>query len=504
MSGNNEDIKDTGIPEGKPNIKECAEPCESAITERKTESLQSYVAQEGITKDPLADEDSKRTKRKSKRLSLTAFIVSSIALILATVMVTYTCCNSAYKRKLAAVQLEQPGSAVEGADRYYPFELFDLFIEMYSFEELDEEARLAAALKAYVQATGDDYAQYYTEKEYTELMATTAGNSEGIGVNIINTTAQVNGAEYKVIRIIHVMKDSPAQKEGLRVGDLIFAAGIGESAQTIQSLGYDMALSHLQGTAGTRAEFTVLRPKEDGYEKLEFSILRDKVTTSSVYYHVYGADKSVGIVKLLQFDLTTPQQFSEAIDSLKKQGCTKFVFDVRYNPGGDLQSIQAVLSYFLDEGDVFIRTKQKAGEEEAMTVAPVSHSGDYAGCSIAKEDIGKYKDLDVVVLCNASTASAAELFVATFRDYELAPIVGTTTFGKGSMQSIISLERYGYSGALKLTTAMYYPASGKSYDGVGITPDVVVEPDEKLADVNIYEIEDAADNQLQKALEQFT
>ena len=72
------------------------------------------------------------------------------------------------------------------------------------------------------------------------------------------------------------------------------------------------------------------------------------------------------------------------------------------------------------------------------------------------------------------------------------------------MQSIISLERYGYSGALKLTTAMYYPASGKSYDGVGITPDVVVEPDEKLADVNIYEIEDAEDNQLQKALEQFT
>ncbi len=500
MSEKNEDIKDVNDPQSESAAEECAHESaqQNTNTEEKQDPLQYYV--EEAAEEP-ESEDAKKPRKKPKRLSLTACIVSAVALVLATVMVTYTCCNSAYKRKLAELQLGQAG-AVEDMDRYYPFELFDLFLEMYSFEETDEEARLAAALKAYMYATGDDYAQYYTEEEYTALMSSTAGNSEGIGVNIINTTAQVNGAEYKVIRIIHVMKDSPAEKEGILTGDLIFATGIGDAMETIQTLGYDMALSRLQGAAGTRAKFTVLRPKADGYDKLEFSILRDKVTTSSVYFHKHAADPSVGIVKILQFDLTTPEQFSAAVDELKNRGCTKFVFDVRYNPGGDLQSIQAVLSYFLNEGDVLIRTKQKVGEEEVTTVAPVSHSGDYAGCSVTAEDIGKYRDLKAVVLCNASTASAAELFVATFRDYELAPIVGTKTFGKGSMQSIIPLSRYGYSGALKLTTAMYYPASGEGYDGVGITPDVIEELDAKLANVNIYEIEDAQDNQLKKALEQ--
>lgn len=501
MSENNEDIKDVNDPQSEVAAEKCA--CEGAQrnAEDQQDLLQYYV-DESLTEER-AQEDAKKRQRKPKRLSLTAFLVSAVALVLAAVMVTYTCCNSAYKRKLAELQLGESGT-VENMDRYYPFELFDFFLDMYSFEETDEETRLAAALKAYMHATGDKYAYYYTEEEYAALMSSTAGNSEGIGINIINTTALINGAEYKVIRIIHVMKDSPAEKEGLRMGDLIFAAGIGEEMETIHELGYDMALSRLQGEAGTKAEFTVLRPRADGYDKLEFSILRDKVTTSSVYYHKHATDPSVGVIKLLQFDLTMPQQFSEAVDELMSQGCTKFVFDVRYNPGGDLQSIRAVLSYFLKEGDILIRTKQKGGDEEITKVAPISHSGDYAGCSVAAEDIGKYRDLNAVVLCNASTASAAELFVATFRDYKLAPVVGTKTLGKGSMQSIIPLSRYGYSGALKLTTAMYYPASGEGYDGIGITPDVIEELDAALADINIYEIKDSQDNQLQKALEQFT
>ena len=122
-----------------------------------------------------------------------------------------------------------------------------------------------------------------------------------------------------------------------------------------------------------------------------------------------------------------------------------------------------------------------------------------------KSDIGKYKDLKKVILCNGSTASAAELFTATFRDYDKlnATIVGTTTFGKGSMQQITPLMYYGYEGALKLTVALYYPASGEGYDGVGITPDVTVELSEAAASKNIYELADADDNQLQKALEYF-
>ena len=179
--------------------------------------------------------------------------------------------------------------------------------------------------------------------------------------------------------------------------------------------------------------------------------------------------------------------------------CKSFVFDLRNNPGGTLQSIEAILSYFLDEGDVLIRIKDKAGNEEISKVKPIKYSGSYEGCSVSESDIGKYKGLNAIVLCNGGTASAAELFTATFRDYDLGEIVGEKTYGKGSMQTINPLIQYGYSGALKLTTAMYYSGKDtKGYDGVGITPDYVVP---LTGEGSIYIREEADDAQLKKAIE---
>ena len=440
-------------------------------------------------------------KKKERKISLSAFLVSCVALVLAAVMTTYTCCNLAYQKKLADAQLSQ---TVTGAQRYYPFELFDAILDAYSFAELDDEEMLAAALRAYVDATGDPYAAYYTAEEYAALMDTTAGKSEGIGINIINTTVSVSGAEYKVFRVINVIKDSPAAESGVKLGDMIWAVGIGESLESLNYLGYDVALKKLQGAAGTQAEFTVLRPKDDGYEQIPFSIARRAVTTTSVYSHRSTVDPLVGIVKIVQFDLTAPSQFSQAVDDLLAAGCERFVFDVRYNPGGDLASIEAVLSYFLSEGDVLIRIKTKSGAEEVSTVQPTSYTGNYAACNVTRSDIGKYAGLDATVLCNGSTASAAELFVATFRDYGMAQIVGETTFGKGSMQSIMSLDRYGYSGALKLTTAMYFSAKDETgYDGVGIEPDHKASLSEAAKNKNVYEISDEEDDQLMAAISLF-
>lgn len=437
-------------------------------------------------------------KKKERRISLSTFLVSCVALVLAAVMTTYTCCNLAYQKRLAEAQLSQ---TVTGSERYYPFELFDAILDTYSFADLDDEEMLAAALKAYVDATGDPYAAYYTAEEYMALMDTSAGKSEGIGINIINTTVEVSGVEYKVFRVINVMKNSPAAESGVKLGDMIWAVGVGENVESLNVLGYDVALKRLQGPAGTQAEFTVLRVKGEGFEQIPFSIARRSVTTTSVYSHKSTVDPKVGIVKIVQFDLTTPTQFSQAVDELLAAGCDRFVFDVRYNPGGDLASIEAVLSYFLSEGDVLIRIKTKDGEEETSRVKPVSYSGNYASCSVTKDDIGKYKDLKAAVLCNGSTASAAELFTATFRDYGLSPIVGETTFGKGSMQSIMPLDRYGYSGALKLTTAMYFSAKDEEgYDGVGIAPDHAVALSEAAKNKNVYEITDEEDDQLMKAI----
>ena len=190
------------------------------------------------------------------------------------------------------------------------------------------------------------------------------------------------------------------------------------------------------------------------------------------------------------------------VDELKGKGCTKFVFDVRNNPGGDLESIKAVLSFFLAEKDLIVSTKDKNGAEEFDYVQVVKHQDKaYAGCDVTKEDIGKYANLPFTVLTNGNTASAAELFTATVRDYKLGTIIGQTTYGKGCMQSIFSLKYYGVEGGLKLTTKMYFPASGQGYHGVGITPDISVELSPEAQEYNLYVLPEALDNQLQAAID---
>jgi carboxyl-terminal processing protease len=210
---------------------------------------------------------------------------------------------------------------------------------------------------------------------------------------------------------------------------------------------------------------------------------------------VHAFDESVGIVKITTFDDTAPTQFCEAVDSLLAAGCDKFVFDVRYNLGGSLDSVRGVLSYFLNEGDPIIHTCDRNGKYVTTTVGVAEY--------VTEEDIGKYAGLNAVVLCNERTASAAELFTANFRDYEMGTIVGVKTYGKGSMQSLYSLDAYGVSGGLKLTTKMYYPPSGEGYDGIGIIPDVEVALDDTLLDKSVFEIKDDEDNQLRVALEYF-
>ena len=458
--------------------------------------------QDGEVVDEALLDNGARPVKQPKKVSLLACVICVICVALAAVMTTYSICLGILQNKKASsiINNDMSSGIIGGADitnrldaNSTIFDVLELFFSLYSFEEIDREAMVAAAIKAYVDATGDMYAEYYTAEEWAMLNSESAGESQGIGINIINSTLAVNGAEIKVFKVINIMKDSPAMGK-LKIGDMIAFVGTGESAESVDSLGYSEALSSLKGDVGTVAEFSAYRDLGGGrYELIDFSIARANVTTSSIYYRVDSLDSSVGIVKILEFDQTTPQQFCEAVESLKAVGCSSFVFDLRYNPGGSRSSITAVLSYFLNEGDTVIHTSDKSGNYVTTKVA--------ASSIVPKEDIGKYRDLNCVVLCNGETASAAELFTAVFRDYELATIVGTTTYGKGSMQSLIDLSMYGYEGGLRFTTRMYYPPCGESYDGIGIEPDVTVELDESLKNVNIYEIKDEDDNQLRKAIE---
>ncbi len=450
------------------------------------------MSEENINQIPAQGEQAPKQKRKPIRISLTVFVCSIVAAALLAVMLTNAVLGGAYQKKLAEIKAAdaQNGLQLEGGDLLYELGVLEQIFAQYSFEELDEEQIRNVVLKSYVYATGDKYAEYYTDEEYAALNADIGGKTQGIGINIINSELEIGAVTYKGLKIINVVKDSPAQNAGLRIGDYIIAVGTLEQNKTVSSLGYDAALKELQGLKDTTAEFVVYRPSEE--QSLEFSILREEFTTDSVLYRKADADvgENIGVIKIMEFDSTTPTQVRGAIDALADMGCDKFVFDVRYNPGGTLQSIINTMALFLNEGDTVLSYRDKAGNQ---TVGYVP-SGTLTG---------KYRGINAVVLCNGSTASAAELFVANFRDHGLGEIVGENTYGKGSMQSYLPLSGYGCTGYLKITAHMYFPPSGEGYDGVGIQPNIVVSPSAEEQTMSIYDtMATKKDSQLVAAVEQ--
>lgn len=437
-------------------------------------------------------------KKKKNGISVRIFAFALIAAIVVCSTLAFRIAENRYNAQLEKAKQDiyeaLSGSSDDMSSSYAYAKIIDEYFSLLEYHDYDREAAITAMLKGYVSATGDKYAAYYTAEEYAALTSEDSGNMVGIGVSVIYN------ADESAIEIISVYGDTPAEKAGLLVGDLIKYITVDGEKQSVAEVGYEVAVNKIKGEEGTYAEFSVIRDgKAD--EPIDFKIERKQITTYSVSYRVCATDSKVGIVKISSFDFTTPSQFSDAVDDLISKGCEKFVFDVRYNPGGLLVSVEAVLTYFLNEGDNIIYTENVLGTGSWSTAGVINYSGEpYNMCNVSKDDIGKYKDLDVIVLANENTASAGELFTATLKEYGIAKIVGTTTYGKGTMQTTYSLERYGLEGAIKMTTHMYTPKSQQSYDGIGITPDYVEELDEALKNKNIYKITDEEDNQLQKAI----
>ena len=445
--------------------------------------------------------------KKKRSVSLRTYLLSTVAIILATLMLTYSVCAELFRKQYLDSVVK--GDTVDNEDNVSSLADIDLlnsYIDKYFYGEVDKEAMMAAALKAYIAATGDIYAAYYTVDELLANYESSAGRMCGVGINIVNAEFDYNGQKTSCLQVINVMDDSPAQKAGILKGDRLIYVGIDENKQSVTELGYDKALELLLGEEGTIARFVIARENGEGYEEIAKEVTRATVQTTSVMSSVVEKNSDIGILKIIEFDYTTPKQFEKKLEALKEQGCTKFVIDLRYNPGGLLVSIEAVLSYFLNENDIYIQTKDSKGNVEKRAITPVTYeNADASLCNVEKEKIGKYKDLDMVVLCNGSTASAAELFVANFKDYGLGKIVGVNTFGKGKMQDTFPLN-YGLSGAVKLTTHMYFSGGDKEhvgYDGVGITPDVIVPLDEKAMEYHVYLLPQELDNQLMVAVDQF-
>ncbi|MCR5682322.1 MAG: hypothetical protein K6G29_07725 [Clostridiales bacterium] len=424
-----------------------------------------------------------------KKISIGAALVITLLCCLATFQATFLYLQNRFEQRYLSNALEevrvggkteQPNTA-QGSAGGSDFisrvaaklsEVDDLF-RRYYIGELDDDLLIDCVLDGYIVGTGDDYGAYYNTAEFEDFMNDLEGEVAGIGVNVIYNT------DYRCIEVLNVIPDSPALEAGIEPGDLIWS--VGDERDLVADLGYYPAIARLRGEIGTWAIFSVRRG-ENYEEEVDFRIQRARVTEITVMSHVYAVDDSIGVIRVTGFDAGTPDQFENAVDNLRAEGCNRLIIDLRYNPGGELNSIVSVLDYILPEGPI-VRIMDADGNQVN------------AYYSDAEE-----LDMPMAVVVNGSTASAAELFTSAVKDYQKATIVGTVTYGKGCMQTTVPLSD---NSAVSITYRMYNPPFSDNYHGVGVIPDVVVELDEALSNKNIYKITDEEDNQLAAAAATF-
>ena len=427
---------------------------------------------------------------KHNGVSILVFVVSILLAILITFDVTFLILSGISNRKMDDLAKEYNEiledkygdmgvfkSIIElynslpednrSAELYYKLAMIDYYYRNAYANEIDEDQLLYYVMNGYVVGAGDKYGEYYTADDFESITQESEGETVGIGVYVNYSQ------EYNAIKILSVMQDSPAHKAGIKAGDVVIKI----EGESVSDLGYYVALDRVKGESGTSVTLTLIR---DGKE-ITVSAVRKKVETETVFYHQYELDKAVGVIRILEFNNAVPEQFKKAVEDLKSKGVTSLVFDVRSNPGGTLTSVIEVLDYLLPEGDLAYVT-------DASGKILRTH----------KSDANYLKGIDsMAVLVNDNTASAAELFACALRDYDKAILVGTKTYGKGSMQTIYMLPD---GTGLRLTTNKYNPPKSGNYDGVGIEPDITVELSDALSGKSSFEYTDSEDNQLMEAV----
>ncbi|MBN2419157.1 MAG: S41 family peptidase [Deltaproteobacteria bacterium] len=312
-------------------------------------------------------------------------------------------------------------------------------IENNYVETQDPKDLIYGAIRGMIRDL-DPHSSFMTKEEYKEFMLETKGSFTGIGIEI---TIKDN-----ILTVVSPIEDTPAYKAGIKAGDRIIKVE-DESTKDMTML---EAVKRIRGPKGTNVKLTVLR---EGSEKpMEFSITRDVIPLKSVRYNLLSPE--IAYVRISNFQSKTAEDLSSAIKDLEKDKEIKgLVLDLRNNPGGLLSQAIEVSDIFLDSG-VIVSTK---GRSNAHNITASAHEN------------STKSDYPIIVLVNGGSASAAEIVSGALQDNKKALILGTRTFGKGSVQTILPLSD---GSGLRLTTARYYTPSGKSIQSSGITPDIEI------------------------------
>ncbi|MBM6650836.1 S41 family peptidase [Megamonas funiformis] len=326
------------------------------------------------------------------------------------------------------------------------------FIETKYVNDTDDVKLIDAAIDGMVKSLNDPHSNYLSPKMYKTLMEQTEGSFAGIGVIMGMDNEQK-------IHIVGIMENSPGQKAGLQEGDEILAV----DGVPVTQMAFDEVAAHVRGQAGTDVVLTIMRDNANQ----DITITRDNIKLKTVGHKML--DNNIGYIQIVSFSEDTANEFNEAYNDLKNQGMKALVLDLRNNPGGLLTTCVEIAKKLVPKGEI-VSIVDKQGNKET-----------YSSSLEAPE-------YPLAVLINKNSASASEILSGAIQDTKAGTIIGNTSYGKGSVQTILPMFE---DDAVKLTIAKYYTPSGRSIDGTGITPDIEINLDENAT----------SDTQLDKALE---
>jgi len=325
--------------------------------------------------------------------------------------------------------------------------------------EADSQERVYSATRGLVESLGDAYSSYFDPEESEYFNQNLAGEFSGVGMEV--------GMREGNIVVISPLKDTPSYKAGIKAGDFVLAV----DGESITDMTIDQAVKIIRGEKGTEVVLTIFREGEK--ETQDITIVRDTIQVPTLETSIKDG---VFIIELFSFSETSPVLFREALQEFIDSGEQYLILDLRGNPGGYLEASRDMASWFLPEGKIVVTEDYGDGEDLVHRCK---------GYDIFNEN------LKFVVLVDGGSASASEILAGAFQDHEIATLVGSQTFGKGSVQELIPVKG---GGSLKITVAKWLTPNGLSISDNGLTPDVEVE-------VTLEDIEAEIDAQLDKAIE---
>tara|TARA_X000001036_G_scaffold408521_1_gene418844 strand:+ start:2489 stop:3625 length:1137 start_codon:yes stop_codon:yes gene_type:complete len=362
-------------------------------------------------------------------------------------------------------------SIADGFSKNNLYEKIDLFGEVLEnikneyVDDVNQTEMMDSAINGVLQSL-DPYSAYMSPELFKEMQTDTSGKFGGLGIEI--------GMEAGLVKVISPIDDTPAEKAGIKSGDYIVRIG----EEQVQGKSLMEAVKLMRGPVGTTISLTVKR--KNVKKPLEFKIERKIIEVQSVNSKTISKEKNIGYIRLKSFNENSDKQFLKSIKNFEKNSKIKgYVVDLRNNPGGLLTQAINITDFFLNDGEIVSTKGRKVSETRKF----FARKGD------------EIKGKPIVVLINNGSASASEIFAGALKDHKRAIILGESSYGKGSVQSIIPLRN---GGGMRLTISKYYLPSGKSISEVGVTPDILVE---EIGDD--FKINSENDNQLNYAIRLF-